>query len=79
MYHCRAESQAGIITQRLRERLGLVSGDVACARVGDDVAQAREPLGAVTPGWSVFPEWSPRTQGHRECVLAFSSRYAAAC
>jgi hypothetical protein len=25
------------------------------------------------------PEWSPRTRGHRECVPAFSSRYAAAC
>jgi len=48
------ESQAVSITQRLQERLRLVSGDVACARVGGDVAQLREFMLAIAPGWSVF-------------------------
>ena len=40
--------------QELQERLGLVSGGVVGDRVGVEVAQVREPMVAVSPGWSVF-------------------------
>ena len=68
-----------MITQRLQAQLGLVSGDIAGVRVGDDVAQVRELMCAVSPEWSVFSRMVTSYPMASRICASFFIEICAAC